>query len=85
MIPLEKVKNIVDKHSKLETDLSSNSIDKKKFAEKTFLELNDNFDSLQDYSKSKVKYSFITVRKEALDIIIRLILYFKSAVCLILD
>jgi len=41
--------------------------DKKKFAEKTFLELKDNFDSLQDHSKLKDKYSFIATRKEALD------------------
>ncbi len=43
MIPLEKVKNIIDKHSKLETDLSSNSIDKKKFAEmsKEYSDLNE--------------------------------------------
>ena len=30
--------------------------DKKKITEKTFLELKENFDSLQDYSKSKDKY-----------------------------
>ena len=41
--------------------------DKKKIAEKTFLELKENFDSLQDYSKSKYKYSFIATRKNALD------------------
>ena len=41
--------------------------DKKKIAEKTFLELKDNFDSLQDFSKSKDKYSFVATRKEALD------------------
>ena len=41
--------------------------DKKKIAEKTFLELKENFDSLQDHSKSKDKYSFIETRKEALD------------------
>ena len=41
--------------------------DKKKIAEKTFLEPKENFDSLQDYSKSKDKYSFITTRKDALD------------------
>ena len=29
MIPIEKVKNIIEKHSKLETDLSSTNIDKK--------------------------------------------------------
>jgi len=41
--------------------------DKKKIAEKTFLELKENFDSLQDHSKLKDKYSFIATRKEALD------------------
>ena len=41
--------------------------DKKKIAEKTFLELKENFDSLQDYSKSKDKYSFIATRKNALE------------------
>ena len=35
-------------------------IDKKKIAEKTFLELKENFDVLQDHAKSKDKYSFIT-------------------------
>ena len=42
-------------------------IENKKIAENTFLELKENFDSLQDYSKSKDKYSFIATRKEALD------------------
>ena len=41
--------------------------DKKIIAEKTFLELKGNFDSLQDLAKSKDKYSFIATRKEALD------------------
>jgi len=41
--------------------------DKKKIAEKTFLELKANLDSLQDFSKSKDKYSFIATRREALD------------------
>jgi len=41
--------------------------DKKKIAEKTFSGLQENFDSLQDYSKAKDKYSFISTRKEALD------------------
>ncbi|MBO6971317.1 MAG: peptidylprolyl isomerase [Prochlorococcus marinus CUG1431] len=39
----------------------------KKIAENTFLELKENFDNLQDLSKSKDKYSFIATRKEALD------------------
>ena len=43
MIPLEKVKDIINKHSKLETDLSSANIDKKKFVEmsKEYSDLND--------------------------------------------
>jgi len=41
--------------------------DKKKIAEKTFLELKENFDGLQEYSKSKNKYSFISTRRDALD------------------
>ena len=51
MIPLEKVKNIVDKHSKLETDLSSNSVDKKKFAEmsKEYSDLNEIIEDAKFY------------------------------------
>ncbi|MBO8232925.1 peptidylprolyl isomerase [Prochlorococcus marinus XMU1419] len=41
--------------------------DNKKIAEQTFLELKENFDSLQEYSKSKDKYSFIATRRNALD------------------
>ena len=41
--------------------------DKKKIAEKTFLALKENIDSLQDYAKSKDKYAFVGTRKEALD------------------
>ena len=41
--------------------------DKKKIAEKTFLELKENFDRLQEFSKSKDKYSFIATRRNALD------------------
>jgi len=40
---------------------------KKKIAEKTFLELKDNFDSLHDHAKSKDKYSFVATRKDTLD------------------
>ena len=51
MIPLEKVKNIVDKHSKLETDLSSNTVDKKKFAEmsKEYSDLNEIIEDAKFY------------------------------------
>ncbi|MBO8242886.1 peptidylprolyl isomerase [Prochlorococcus marinus XMU1411] len=41
--------------------------DKQKITENTFLELKENFNSLQDYSKSKDKYSFIATRRDALD------------------
>ena len=42
-------------------------LEKQKIAEETFLELKDNFDSLQNEAKLKDKYSFISTRKEALD------------------
>ena len=60
MIPLEKVKDILDKHSKLEGDLSSADIDKKKFAEmsKEYADLNDIIDDAKFYS------SFDTEKKE---------------------
>ena len=43
MIPIEKVKEIIQKHSKLETDLSAENIDKKKFVDmsKEYSELNE--------------------------------------------
>ncbi len=41
--------------------------DQQKTAEKTFFELKENFNSLQDHAKSKDKYSFVATRKEALD------------------
>ena len=40
---------------------------KKKIAEKTFLELKENLENLQDHAKSKDKYAFVGTRKEALD------------------
>ena len=60
MIPLEKVKNIIEKHSRLESDLSSTNIDKKKFAEmsKEYADLNDIIDDAKFYS------SFDTEKKE---------------------
>ncbi len=33
MLPQDKVKNLIDRHLKLEKELSSGTIDKKKFAE----------------------------------------------------
>ena len=42
-------------------------LEKQKIAEKTFFELKDDFNSLLDNAKLKDKYSFISIRKEALD------------------
>ena len=42
-------------------------IEKQKLAEKTFLDLKNDLDNLQDKAKSKDKYSFIETRREALD------------------
>ena len=42
-------------------------IDKQKIAEKTFIDLKNDLDNLQDEAKSKDKYLFIETRKEALD------------------
>ena len=52
MIPLEKVKNIIDKHAKLEIDLSATNIDKKKFAEmsKEYSDLNEVIDDAKFYT-----------------------------------
>ena len=51
MIPLDKINDIIDKHSKLELDLSSASIDKKKFAEmsKEYSELSSIIDEAKFY------------------------------------
>ncbi len=51
MIPLEKVKKIIDKHAKLEIDLSATNIDKKKFAEmsKEYSDLNEVIDDAKFY------------------------------------
>ena len=60
MIPLEKVNDIINKHSKLEIDLSSANIDKKKFVEmsKEYSELSSIIDEAKFYK------SFDKERKE---------------------
>ena len=60
MIPLEKVNDIIDKHSKLEADLSSANIDKKKFVEmsKEYSELSSIINEAKFYK------SFDKERKE---------------------
>ena len=65
MIPLEKVKNIVDKHSKLEIDLSSNSIDKKKFAE-----MSKEYSDLNEIIQDAKFYILFEVEKKELEKII---------------
>ena len=52
MIPIEKVKNIIEKHSKLEADLSSTDLDKKKFAEmsKEYSDLSSIIDEAKFYN-----------------------------------
>ena len=52
MIPLEKVKDILDKHAQLEVDLSSADIDKKKFAEmsKEYSDLSSIIDEAKFYN-----------------------------------
>ena len=52
MIPPEKVKDIIDKHSKLEKDLSSSDVNKKKFAEmsKEYSDLNSIIDEANFYN-----------------------------------
>ena len=51
MLPQEKVQNLIDRHRKLESDLSSGEIDKKKYAEisKEYSDLNDIVKQAKEY------------------------------------
>ena len=51
MLPQEKVQNLIDRHLKLEKELSSGMIDKKKFAEisKEYSDLNDIIKQAKEY------------------------------------
>ena len=51
MIPLKTIEELIVKHSNLEKDLSSGSIDKKKFAEKSkeYSDLNEIIESAKKY------------------------------------
>ena len=51
MLPQEKVQNLIDRHHKLEKQLSSSDIDKKKFAEisKEYSDLNDIIKHAKEY------------------------------------
>ena len=54
MLPQEKVQNLIDRHNKLENELSSGNIDKKKFAEisKEYSDLNE----IIKHSKEYISY-----------------------------
>ena len=55
MLPQEKVQNLIDRHRKLESDLSSGEIDKKKYAEisKEYSDLNDIVKQAKEYLSYK--------------------------------
>ena len=55
MLPLEKVQNLINRHLKLEKDLSSGEIDKKKFAEisKEYSDLNEIINNAKEYLSYK--------------------------------
>ena len=65
MIPLEKVKDIINKHSKLETDLSSADIDKKKF-----VEMSKEYSDLSEIIKEARFYDSFEHEKKELEKII---------------
>ncbi len=60
MIPINKVKDLISKHSLLEKELSSGEIDKKKFAEKSkdYSDLNEIIREIKEY------YSFETDQED---------------------
>jgi len=55
MLPLEKVQNLIDRHLKLEKELSSSEIDKKKYAEisKEYSDLNEIINNAKEYLSYK--------------------------------
>ena len=55
MLPLDKVQNIIDRHSKLENELSSSEIETKKYAEisKEYSDLNEIINHAKDYLSFK--------------------------------
>ena len=69
MIPIEKVKDLISKHEKLEKELSSGDVDKKKFAEKSkeYSDLNEIINESKEYllfSKEKKELERIISDKE---------------------
>ena len=55
MLPLERVQNLIDRHLKLEKELSSSEIDKKKYAEisKEYSDLNEIINNAKEYLSYK--------------------------------
>ena len=64
MLPIEKVQNLIDKHLKLEKELSSGEIDKNKYAEisKEYSDLNDIIKQAKEYLSFKKEIEKINQR-----------------------
>ena len=65
MIPLNKVRDLISKHSLLEKELSSEQIDKKKFAEKS-----KEYSNLNEIIKEAKEYNLFQLEKKDLEKII---------------
>ena len=61
MLPIEKVQNLIDKHLKLEKELSSGEIDKNKYAE-----ISKEYSDLSDVIKQAKEY--LNFKKDAEDL-----------------
>ena len=62
MIPVNKVRDLISKHESLERDLSSGTVDKKKFAEKS-----KEYSDLNDIIKESKEYLSFSKEKEELE------------------
>ena len=62
MIPVNKVRDLISKHENLESDLSSGTVDKKKFAEKS-----KEYSDLNDIIKEAKEYLSFSKEKEELE------------------
>ena len=65
MIPINKVKELISKHSLLEKELSSGDVDKKKFAEKS-----KDYSDLNEIIKEAKEYSSFEIEKKDIEKII---------------
>ena len=62
MIPVNKVRDLISKHESLEKELSSGTVDKKKFAEKS-----KEYSDLNDIIKEAKEYLSFSKEKEELE------------------